>query len=258
MQLPQNLANNLSRPQVDFLDFEIEQKHDFFCPVSLKSEIDQYWASIQQRNAALKRHVWDGIFYRLDNIEDLLQGRPFLKLGRIQYSTVLGLAKIHRERTLPIEQYPFHICTGALVLTSDDQYLFGVKTELPSESDLLDIVGGGLQSSEIEVTNSNDLFRNVLKELKEECNIDEHWVKQMKSLGILFCESTLGLIFTFHITLKLTSKEAMEFFNRREDFEFSHLKFVEARQVSKFLASQKRFIRQIADLLPKEELKGCR
>lgn len=180
--------------------------------------------------------VFDGIFYRLDNIDQLNSGSKIIEMSTINYSLTMGykeLAKIHK---LDKRQYTLHISVGSMLKTTDQKYIFGIRGKTNHDTNV-DLVGGCLLKSEKTINRGKDVENHILKEIKEETNIDQDDIAENKFLGMLIGDS-MSIIFIFETKLKVNSKDCIKIFNNHHDKELSDLLFIDIEKVTDFLKNQ--------------------
>lgn len=227
----------------DFAINIVESQYSFQCG---SDSLVKIWEDIKAQSRTRGVEIWDGLYYRLENLDELQTGSRVLKLGTIRYSTVRSLIEYRKKNTILKADFPNHLNTGALVRTSDGFYLFGKKKA--KDSFCVDLIGGGLQESELKVRSGEDLARNMLKELKEEVNLDSGLIKNNEIVGFVLAD-TMSVVILFEMELKVSLDEVFRQFNSREDFEFVDLVAISREKLPEFLAEQKNYIGILGELL---------
>ena len=168
---------------------------------SQKDELVTIWEELKVRAQQNGRELWDGTYCRLENLDELINGATHLKFSPIKYSAVRGLIELSRKKVADFSVCPFHVNTGILLRTVDGYYVFGMKKYGNSQN--VDLVGGGLQPSEISIQNGIDLEKNVLKEVEEEINLHPENLHNIVVSGLVQATNSC-VIFVFHADVNLT------------------------------------------------------
>ena len=182
--------------------------------------VDAAWRQMLRES----RHpLWDGTYYRLLNPADVENGMGTspLRLGAIRYRYIATFAALHQHHAFHQLDLVHHLSTTAVIRTRDNYYLFGRRTR----NGEIDLIGGGVQRDELEVTSGADLERNLLKEIREETGVSAHDVQQLTGIGILRSANSNVLIVA-NANLSLTKVEAIARFVLRPENEMSELVFV--------------------------------
>lgn len=182
--------------------------------------------------------IWDGMFYRVTNIPELEKATDLivLKLGTVPYRYIGTLLNLKEDFSTSGLQPLNHLSTAAIIRTNDDYYLFGKRTSDGS----IDLIGGGVQQDEIEVTSGTDLAKNLYKEIEEESGIKRSAIKDMRGIGILFSITSNTLIIG-HVEVNLSKKEVEEIFKHRGDDEMAEAVFIPQSHITEFLSSMKSY-----------------
>lgn len=190
--------------------------------------------------------IWDGIYYRVTNITALEKAtRPIvLTLGTIPYRYISTLSSLKEHYTASGLPALNHLSTAAIIRTTDGHYLFGKRTNDGS----IDLIGGGVQKDEIEVTTGRDLAKNLYKEISEESGIKRSHIKDMHGMGILF-SITSNILIVGQVTLNLNRQEVEDIFSHREDNEMSEAIFVPESKLLEFLQGMKSYRALIPTLM---------
>jgi 8-oxo-dGTP pyrophosphatase MutT (NUDIX family) len=187
----------------------------------LEAPLDDIWSRLQERSAALGHPLWDGLHYRLENLQAVRGGDPTLALSLIPYARVRALLELARTRPLETRQEPRNMNTGAVVRTREGLLAFGAKPGR-GQSMVLDLVGGGLQEDELAVRSGPDLARNMLKELEEELNVPPDRVETIWPVGFALTERH-SVILLFDVRLACSGEELHFRFSHRQDRELQDL-----------------------------------
>lgn len=182
--------------------------------------------------AGARHPLWDGIYYRVANTDDLLHGPAGfrLRLGTVRYryiATFPGLEGHHAADGLdPL----YHLSTTALVRTRDGHYLFGRR-----RNGRVDLIGGGVQPDELPVAGGSDIEANLVKEMREEAAIGADDILRMTGIGVALA-STSNILIVGHADLALSLAEARDRFETRADDEMAGLVDVPAASLEGVLS----------------------
>ena len=110
------------------------------------------------------------------------------------------------------------------------------------------IVGGSLNMNEKSILNSKDLFDYIKMEIKEEINIDDYDIKDLRIIGTILTDD-LHIAIIFHTKLNLNTNKLLEKFNKQHDFEFKSIKVVPSDNIETFFEQNfKGWVIDIANL----------
>lgn len=237
------MINNSILPQIinstGFTDSSFSIEHvssSLKLSLDLQQKVDENWKDFKRNSEKTGEKVWDGTYYRLENIQEIKEGKNILKLSTIKYSQIRGLTH-NLVSILPKKAIPYHISTGALIKTSDNMFIFGERRHTSFRSSNIDYIGGGLQPEEVEVNLGCDIFENVVKEISEEAGISRNCIESLTGIGIVL-SSKYNVIFLFYAKLKIDRKEVLELFAKNNDDEMSNLVFVKESELSQFLSDK--------------------
>jgi 8-oxo-dGTP pyrophosphatase MutT (NUDIX family) len=187
------------------------------------------WNNILRRT---KTRVWDGIYYRVLNPDALAQQNhpsPIL-LGTVAYRYVATFPSLSREHSRLALDPLSHLSTVALIRTTDDLYVFGVR----NRNGVVDLIGGGAQPDEIEIQSGTDLESNLHKEISEEVGLNRTEIQNLTGIGVVV-SSTSNVLIVGHAQLAVTSVEVQRNFHLRTDEEMKRLVFVSAPKLREYL-----------------------
>jgi 8-oxo-dGTP pyrophosphatase MutT (NUDIX family) len=200
------------------------------------------WESRTRRAAELGDHLWDGMSYRVANVDAWSTRR--LHLGTVAYryvATYRRLQDLHRTHGLAPT---YHLSICALIRTTDDFYLFGRRRVRRN----VDLIGGGVQPDELAVATGADLELCLFKELREETGILASAVTVLTGLGVVLSGSS-NILIVGHATLSLSRAQAEAAFVHREEDEMGELEIVPAADIKSYLRSRPDYRLLVADLL---------
>ena len=76
--------------------------------------LKDYWHEVIADAQSAGTEIWDGQYYRLENIDEIQQGSLQLKLSTISYSTIRSLMKLSKQQSLASCYFPYHILMTTL------------------------------------------------------------------------------------------------------------------------------------------------
>lgn len=209
--------------------------------------IKGYWHEVIADAQSAGTEIWDGQYYRLENIDEIQRGSLQLNLSTIPYSTIRSLIKLGLQQNLASCYFPYHINTGALISTSDDLFVFGQKT-IKSGTYYLDLIGGGLQKDELDVQQAIDIKNNILKEAFEEANITSSMIDWV-NLNSFILTNTMSVVILFNIKLNVDKSQLIQSFEGRVENELSGLQFFDHESVNELSHKENRL--SYLSLIPK-------
>ncbi|GGE87385.1 hypothetical protein [Pseudoalteromonas gelatinilytica] len=215
----------------------------FSCEETLKD----YWQEVLEEAKNAGTEIWDGQYYRLENIDEIQRGSLQLKLSTIPYSTIRSLIKLGQQQNLASCYFPYHINTGALISTSDDLFVFGQKST-QSGAHFIDLIGGGLQKDELVVQQAIDIKKNILKEAFEEANITSSMIDWI-NLNSFILTNTMSVVILFNIKLNVDKSQLIQSFEGRVENELSGLQFFDHESVNELSHKENRL--SYLSLIPK-------
>lgn len=202
---------------------------------------------VKLREAEQDAHpLWDGTYYRVSNTSDIAGplGVRKLELGTIQYRYISTFRPLHEEHARRKLEPLHHLSTAALIRTNDAYYVFGRRTR----GGAIDLIGGGVQRDEMEISSGADIGQNFYKEMREEIGIPYGDSLRMNGMGILM-SSTSNILVIAHIDLRLSRDEVADRFGHREEDEMAEPVFVPQSDLRDFLGRLTDYRMLIPDLL---------
>lgn len=196
-------------------------------------DIEKRWKEYEREAKSKGNPVWDGIFYRLENVDDIQEK---LELSTVSYSTIRGLTYNNDLSSIPPSSWTNHISTNALIKTSDDLFVFGRRGANSMSKFKVCFIGGGLQPEERTVDSGRDIFENQRKEMQEELGIDPEQISLMKGIGIIHSAAST-VTFIFYSELSIDNSQLLKIFEQNSDDEIEALEFVTEKDLRKFLTS---------------------
>lgn len=209
-----------------------EESNRFIDP-ELEAEAKAEWERILQKAHADGLKPWDGIYYRLENIDEVRNGSRKIKLSTVRYSQIRAFQRLKVSEKYTPEFFTYHISTVGPVITKDGFYVFGFR-EKTLNANQTTFIGGGLQPDEIKVEKGEDIETNMFKEIKEELGIDKKYIKTSKLIKIINVIERMNAFLIFEIELELTKEEVEMYYDKLEDKEHESLLFIHKDELKKF------------------------
>lgn len=145
-------------------------------------------------------NVWDGTYYRVQNPRAFVQDDAIspICLGTIPYRYIATFPRLSEEHTRSALEPLNHLSTIALLRTTDNEYVFGIR----SRTGVLELIGGGAQRDELEINSGADTEKNLYKEAFEEGGLKETDFDDLAGAGVVIshiersdrspCQAELG------------------------------------------------------------------
>lgn len=185
------------------------------------------WENVQHQTTT---RVWDGTYYRVLDPDVFENGSGPIFLGTVAYRYIATFPVLSQEHSRLALNPLNHLSTVGLIRTADNLYVFGVR----SRNGAVDLIGGGVQSDEIEILRGADLEKNLYKEIREETGLDYDEFESLKGIGIVL-STTSNVLIISHAQLTLNSAEVTRKFQQRTEDEMERLIFVAGEDVREFL-----------------------
>lgn len=200
------------------------------------------WEEKEKEAKENNEKIWDGDVYTLEDVAKLEKSN-ILTISTIKFSEIVTYLK-GLERNIVNSDVPRYICTGVIVQTVDNYFVFGSKRGKEEGA----LVGGFTDIDDLVINTSSDFKRNMLKELKEELDLSESDLTSISYIGILETEKGSVNIF-FKVTTSLTKEDVDERFKDIEDKEFTKLLFIDKMNIKQYLDSKIDANKVISDLI---------
>lgn len=195
--------------------------------------MDKRWKDYEEGAKSKGNRVWNGTFYRLENIDDF---EKELELSTISYSTIRGLTYNNDLSTIPPSSWTNHISTNSLIKTSDGLFVLGRRGANTMSKLKVGLIGGGLQPEEQTVDSGSDIFDNQRREMEEELGISSEEIRLMRGIGIV--HSAISTVtFIFYSELSIEKSQLLKAFDENSDDEIRDLEFVTEKDLRKYLIS---------------------
>ena len=200
-----------------------------------KNIIDTHWQEFLQKAKSKGAKQWDGTFYRIENIQNIISGSKELIFSTIKYSQARG---IKDDPNILTKFQTNDISTTSLIRTIDGYFIFGVRNSNSMSKSRIDLIGGGLQESELVVNSFSDIFKNELKEIQEEIGLKEKEITNIDGIGII--QSKLSnVLFVFFTQLNKSRSEVLDIFIKNDDDEMVGLDFIEEKYLKIYLKDKR-------------------
>jgi len=221
------------KSNIELKDLKVEKKDisTFKLDTELQVLKKGIWNEVEKEARENNEKIWDGDVYTLEDVKSLDKDNT-LTISTIKFSEIVTYVK-GLERNIINSISPRYICTGVLVQTSDNYFVFGSKRGKEEGA----MVGGYANRDELEVNISEDFKRNMLRELKEELDISEQDLTVIKFLGVLETEKGSVNIF-FKVQTSLSKEEVEKRYEKIVDKEFQSLIFIDEKGIKEYLDSK--------------------
>ncbi len=205
-------ANNLykilfkGRYLLEDVQVSFSEKSNRKIDAELEAKFRDDWEETLKSAADKGIKVWDSQTYRLENFR-IDKGKLLLDLSLIKFSVRSGIKK-HRDEVEKLGSGYFSkgLHVSAIIVTSDGKYLMGKLSGKTLNERTVDFIGGVMSKDEVEVRDSRDIWKTVIRELDEEVNIKETDTERVELVGALTSKhSNVGLV--FFVKLKIDSKK---------------------------------------------------
>jgi 8-oxo-dGTP pyrophosphatase MutT (NUDIX family) len=215
-------------------------------PPHYDERVADAWRALVRAADAEGHRLWDGIHYRVANLEALGsgQGAPALRLGSVSFRYIATYRALHEAHLAAGLAPTHHLSIAALIRTRDGHYLFGKR----KRNGTIDFIGGGVQPSELAVSRGADLERTLFKEMEEEVGLHGGDFDGTTGLGIVM-SGTSNVLIIAHAPARLAKDEVEAAFARREEDEMAEPVFVPEPDLPRYLRAMTDYRVLVADLL---------
>lgn len=245
MLLPHILAKGNFRPKD--ITVSVAEQSNRLIDRGLESRIEEAWQARKEKAELSGAKMWDAVTYRLESI-DADNEHLNISLGHIRYKVRASMRNIPGVYEYPDGYWPKGVFVTSIIKTSDDYYIFGELSGKTIVDKKYDTVGGVLTPEEGRVTNGDELFAAIYRELEEEINISNQQIKSASLRGAILTDFlNVGLF--FEVELLIPRWQVQKEFEKKNDEELSGLVFVEPSDVKTFLSSIKHFGTAAAEIM---------
>jgi len=178
-----------------------------YSPPRFLSELsDRVWDELIQTTKRNGGRVWNGVIYRLVNFVDLGNNTQIF-LGttdfKMHYTTSFAVDKLKK---IPFVKRPNGIYVSSYIETSDNRFVFGVKSAQSIAKEKINFIGGNLNKDEMVINHTDDIFRFYEKELEEELGVKKESINNISGLAI-FQGDNMRICVLLKCDLSISSRE---------------------------------------------------
>jgi 8-oxo-dGTP pyrophosphatase MutT (NUDIX family) len=215
-------------------------------PPQFDERVADNWKALVRAADAEGHRLWDGTHYRVANLEALESGAgaPALRLGLVSFRYIATYRALHEAHRASGLAPTHHLSIAALISTCDGHYLFGKR----KRNGAIDLIGGGVQPSELVVSRGADLERTLFKEVEEEVGLLSGDFEETTGIGIVM-SSTSNVLIIAHAPARLAMNEVQAAFACREEDEMAEPVFVSEPELPRYLRAMTDYRVLVADLL---------
>lgn len=214
------------------LDKQIEVirvNNNFKLPLELEKRIQNFWKKQIEENP----HLFNGEIWTVVEYEELFD-KILISIQKTSYAHYLFDERIGIEGKYGC----YNLNCGILLETIDGYYVIGEMSELTSYARGLQISGGNLDNNDIKQDGNVDIVNTVVRELKEELNIDLFDTHKVKDYKMRYMEIPDGERHSYAPMMKgilaITAKQMEEQYKKYkkqleelgEEVEFERLHFL--------------------------------
>ncbi|HBI17663.1 MAG: hypothetical protein UR60_C0006G0034 [Candidatus Moranbacteria bacterium GW2011_GWF2_34_56] len=194
---PKDINVDFSNSSNRKIDFEIENK------------IDKKWKEYEGEKKQEGGMIWDAVTYRLEDLK-VRENKLNITLGEIKYSKRIGARWfLDKLEKLGEKYYPRGVYLASIVKTKDECYVMGDlsgKTLVLSD---VSLVGGVLSKDEGIIEKSDDIFKALQREIKEELNINKENLEDIYLKAVILTERlAIGFIFCVNLNMNMENVQS--------------------------------------------------
>lgn len=227
-------------------------------PDKIKKEINDFWNQCKLENPSL----WNGKLlcvsdYKKNNKKMMITCQ-ITDYNHHLFDERIGLSS---------EYGCYNLVAGCLLETNDNYYVIGEMASNTSFPNGLQIPGGNVDKNDIQ-NNNIDIVNTLLREVKEEINIDLYDNSQVKSFQIKYIslpsESSHAYLLIAKAKLNMTKEEMQNHYEKYLSFlqknnfeiEFEKIHFIKKdlaiRQLNKFQNQKRSYLKELLELDSKD------
>ncbi len=208
------------------------------CASSLMAEpfdprvIEDYWLQFCQEKRAEGRKVWNGTFYRFERLfVNEARNEVCLECSIFEMKQMMYLRSIAGQSNyVP----PANLFVASMTRTSDGLYVFGHASGTTLEEQAVNVVGGTLSKSELEIHDYQDIRQSLLNELYEELGVTLANITACDLLALVRTHRD-GVGLLFKSELNCSKAELQKIFEANDNDELSELEFINPEKVADFM-----------------------
>ncbi len=241
---PRKLCEGVFYPENILLNFSNLYKIKIDQNIEIK--IKKSWNKYKKKKISEGGIIWDATTYRLDFL-DIMERDMELFLGEVKFSKRIG-ARDYLDEIFKLgnEFYPNGIFLSSIIQTSNNKYIIGEMSGKTISQSKFDLIGGVLSKDEKCIKTSNDIFNELLKELKEEVDINQSEVIDIYLRSIIQTEK-MQVCFLFFVNINLNSQMVSDRFLSNN--EILDIKFLEKKELMTFFEKAEGYKRIISTLV---------
>ena len=201
---------------------------------NLEKLCESKWGEMLASAEAQGKKLWDSEVYRFESasVRNTLLS---LKVSVISFSVRLAMNSYTMLiKSLGIKYAPLGMYTSCFMETSDGVFLFIEKSNKYFTTKRISFVGGVLSKTEKKLLVGDDLFNEVLKEIKEEIGIDSIDIKE-HILRCGYITENYNICLLFEVTLNKSFEEVGRNFKDKTDDEATRLIGVKKSELATFM-----------------------
>jgi hypothetical protein len=191
------------------------------------------WGKMMAEAKKENKKLWDSEIYRFESISQDGDNINF-NIATLPFSVVVSMNKYIKENPDFNKNFaPFGMFTSCFVKTTDDKYLFIEKSNKFYTKKKISFIGGTLSKTEKEICNGEDLFEEVVKEIKEELGLSEKNVKSVLFQSAYETEN-FSVCLLFNVLLDCSFEQVQKKFDFSNDGEALRIIAVDSNKLSEF------------------------
>ncbi len=235
----------LHKGSLSFTDIAIEHTtHSSFCiDEATNARVSDVRQTLQLRRKEEWRLCFNGNYYRVETIQQQSPQQLAIGLSTIRYQYIAAYRSMQDFFESSPEHHLNHLSVAAMIKTSDNKYVFGVR----SHNGSIDLIGGGVQKDELLVQSGTDIQKTLYKECKEEIWLDSCHISSCTYVGTLFSYTSNNIVIA-SMQLAISSQELSELFHQKTDEEMKWLLYIEPQDIQHFLGKMKSYRPLINDI----------
>jgi hypothetical protein len=211
---PKILCEGAFYPKDIALDFS--GLHERKIDIDIDRKIKETWVKYKDDKTKSGGMIWDANTYRLNFLKQT-GNKIQLFVGEIPFSVRIG-SREHLEELFRLGQdfFPNGLFLTSFIQTSDGNYLMGHMSGKTTSLSRTGLIGGVLSKDEKEIKTPEDIFEGMLKEIKEEINIQREDVTDIYLRSVIQTEKMQACLL-FSIKTSLNDQNIRDNFTSNEE-----------------------------------------
>lgn len=226
----------LVKRRFDFSEIHIHHVDhpQWFLDDDIHEAVNDARKTLYEKHKKEWKETRDGRFYRIDNLDWLLQSPMRFEFGIINYRYLTwdAVRKFFDYYKQDPNRYPCHLSTKAMIETSDWFFVLGGR----KGSKDVDLIGWWASPDELEINTWSDIRKNLEKEMYEEAGICEHHISSLEGVWVVF-SYTSNIIVIAHAVLHISRAELDEVFLWRSDDEMDRLIYLQREELAEYMGA---------------------